>query len=425
MIETARESDIHVVSTEPLPDEPARLVTHSARVESTVVILAAELWMDLAATEALLKSLRQEKRKVFVEVSTIAQAKIAKSKKAAGIILSNICGGPFFEVEEAEELIAATSNLKIPLVVRIKNADLEKPFPAVDGVVIDLLETPVEAFQTRLGEKEITVLGTSHASKESAKTVKFVVEALSPETLCVELPPEGTELDVNLADAVKSSSAMMFATLINFANYQERMAQNVGSPLGADMQSAIDTAGEIGAEVVHIDRHPEVTLSRIWWASPFWQRALLFLTSLTLRWRKLPDENSIEALKIEPNLESVTQRFAKVLPAAKRVLIDERDLHMAQAIRDVDTDSLVAVVGLGHLKGIRNALKSGEEPESAEAISPSPLVPFYLRPGALVGLLTSRLTKHPTPLTLIGLFIIDVAVIAFGFALVIYWLFIV
>ena len=295
----------------------------------------------------------------------------------------------------------------------------------MDGVVIDLLETPVEAFQTRLGEKEITVVGTSHASKESARTVKFVVEALSPETICVELPPEGTELEVNLADAVKSSSAVMFATLINFANYQERMAEHVGSPLGADMQSALDSAAKTGARVIHIDRHPEVTLSRIWWVSPFWQRALLFLTSLTLRWRKLPDENSIEALKIEANLESVNQRFAQVLPAAKRVLIDERDHHMAQAIRDVDTDSLVAVVGLGHLKGIRNALKSGEEPESAEAISPSPLVPFYLRPGALVGLLTSKLIKHPSPLTLIGLFLIDVAVIAFGFALVIYWLLIV
>ena len=48
------------------------------------------------------------------------------------------------------------------------------------------------------------------------------------------------------------------------------------------------------------------------------------------------------------------------MPALKRVLIDERDGFLAQKIRDTPGDCLVAVVGAGHVAGMKRALQSDE-----------------------------------------------------------------
>jgi pheromone shutdown protein TraB len=47
------------------------------------------------------------------------------------------------------------------------------------------------------------------------------------------------------------------------------------------------------------------------------------------------------------------------MPRLKSVLIDERDAYMAETIRAAEGERIVAVVGAGHLGGIRAALEAG------------------------------------------------------------------
>jgi pheromone shutdown protein TraB len=51
--------------------------------------------------------------------------------------------------------------------------------------------------------------------------------------------------------------------------------------------------------------------------------------------------------------------FEREFPTAKRVLIDDRNLHMAKAIKKINEDyeNIVAVIGDGHVEGIRKLLE--------------------------------------------------------------------
>ena len=51
-----------------------------------------------------------------------------------------------------------------------------------------------------------------------------------------------------------------------------------------------------------------------------------------------------------------------------RVLIDERDAYLSQRIRETEGERIVAVVGAGHVEGMRAALQAGRETDLAVAV---------------------------------------------------------
>ena len=71
---------------------------------------------------------------------------------------------------------------------------------------------------------------------------------------------------------------------------------------------------------------------------------------------ELPAEQ-IESLKQQDILGGMLEELASYLPAVKRALIDERDEYLAARIFTANGDSIVAVVGAGHLQGIETRLR--------------------------------------------------------------------
>ena len=71
-----------------------------------------------------------------------------------------------------------------------------------------------------------------------------------------------------------------------------------------------------------------------------------------------------ELERFEEDESAFLQELAKDLPSVKRVLIDERNSHMAIAVRTLEArhGSVVAVVGEGHLEGLR-ALLADRSPD--------------------------------------------------------------
>jgi pheromone shutdown protein TraB len=62
--------------------------------------------------------------------------------------------------------------------------------------------------------------------------------------------------------------------------------------------------------------------------------------------------------KFEQNQGAFFDELAREFPAVKHVLIDERNEHMAKALRSLEAEhgSVVAVVGEGHIEGLRSLL---------------------------------------------------------------------
>ena len=55
-------------------------------------------------------------------------------------------------------------------------------------------------------------------------------------------------------------------------------------------------------------------------------------------------------------LTELMEELGRAYPDLKRVLIDERDGYLAQRIRETEGRRVVAVVGAGHVAGMRRAL---------------------------------------------------------------------
>jgi pheromone shutdown-related protein TraB len=69
--------------------------------------------------------------------------------------------------------------------------------------------------------------------------------------------------------------------------------------------------------------------------------------------------------------------LGEAMPELKKVLIDERDLFLAHKIREAPGKRVLAVVGAGHLEGIRKALLEYREVDLAELNRIPPVSPVW------------------------------------------------
>ena len=67
-------------------------------------------------------------------------------------------------------------------------------------------------------------------------------------------------------------------------------------------------------------------------------------------------EEKLEQLKKKDVLSELMSELGEAMPELKRVLIDERDIYLAEKIKMSAGTKLVAVVGAGHLEGIKKRI---------------------------------------------------------------------
>jgi pheromone shutdown-related protein TraB len=148
---------------------------------------------------------------------------------------------------------------------------------------------------------------------------------------------------------------------------QAQMGRETGVAPGAELLRAVQVADEIGAQVVLIDRDISITLKRGFGALGFWTRMKLFYhlwTELMTPASAEPGKLDVEALLKSDAITKMTEEFARVAPPIKTALIDERDEYMASHIAEQAAAGgpIVAVVGAGHLAGIKAKLTSATPP---------------------------------------------------------------
>lgn len=237
------------------------------------------------------------------------------------------------------------------------------------------------AMITRLlrGDKEILLVGTAHVSHESADLVREIIQAEKPDTVCVELCPARyqsmTQKDAwrntDIVKIIREKKAfVLFANLL-LSSFQRRVAKKLDIKPGQEVMNAIETANEVGAEIVTVDRDIRVTLSRAWRLLGLWDKMKLIM-ELVMSFGSLDDisEEEIEKMKNEDMLESILKEVGQSQPKLKEVLIDERDLFLAESIRKAPGSKIVAVVGAGHTPGIKEHFNDEEIDVAALTVLP-------------------------------------------------------
>ncbi|PIE70873.1 MAG: conjugal transfer protein TraB [Deltaproteobacteria bacterium] len=234
---------------------------------------------------------------------------------------------------------------------------------------------------TRLtaGDTTVTLIGTAHVSKESADTVQAVIEAEQPDTVCVELCNSRYEAirnpnrwqNMDIIKVIKEKKAFLLLSNLLLASFQKRIAEKFEIKPGQEMLTAIDTADRLGAKIHLADRDIQVTLSRTWRIMGFWEK-MKMMAQLVMSMGDTGSitEEDIERMKQEDVLETLLSDVGDAHPVLREILIDERDRYLTHQIRTAPGNHVVAIVGAGHVPGIRNYWNTEINPETLSTIPP-------------------------------------------------------
>jgi len=240
-----------------------------------------------------------------------------------------------------------------------------------------------------LGGKEIKLIGTAHVSRGSIDEVKKIISDDKPDMVCVELD-EGRYNTIaqndnwqklDLSKVFREGKGFLLIANLVLASFQRRLGNELGVKPGEEMIMAVQTANEMGLPFSLCDREVQTTLRRAWARCGLWSKSKLLASLLASAFttEKLSPEE-IENLKNRNELDGMMKELADYLPSVKETLIDERDRYLAAKIWSSlpaaeNTEAaagkkIVAVVGAGHMQGIKAHLEKlssgGENPDVSE-----------------------------------------------------------
>ncbi len=236
-------------------------------------------------------------------------------------------------------------------------------------------------FRHQFAEKSITVLGTAHVSKASADKVHELLSSGDFDGVAIELCPSRYNSLINpdslakmdLFQVFKEGKASMVIASLALGAYQQKMAEEFGIEPGAEMRIAIEQAEANNCQIHLIDREVGTTLKRVYANVPWWKKMGIIggLLGSVLSNEKVSEEE-IERLKEGDILETTFSQFAEEAKELYKPLIDERDQYMAarlqQIVAESDNQSILAVVGAGHLKGIEKYLTQAQQSTSNQQL---------------------------------------------------------
>lgn len=193
----------------------------------------------------------------------------------------------------------------------------------------------------------ITLLGVGHVF-DLGGAIRSEIHARRPNVVALELDPVRYEALLN-----RQRRAHGLSPLGLLAQFQIRIARQYGVEVGDEMVAAARAAQEVGSEVALIDQDSRLILRQVWRDMRFEERIRLLVSAVGgLLTRKERVEAELQRFyRDEPGF---LQQFAREMPTAKRILIDERDAAMARRLRELagSKGEVVAVVGEGHVDGL-------------------------------------------------------------------------
>ena len=227
--------------------------------------------------------------------------------------------------------------------------------------------------------KQILLIGTAHVSRESTELVKETIQAEKPDTVSVELCDSRYQSirqkdkwrDMNIIKVIREKKTFLLLSNLLLASFQKRIADKLDIKPGAEMIAAIESADACDAAIHLADRDIRVTLTRTWRVMGLWSKLkVIFQLALSLGNVEEVTEEDVEKMKQEDMLQSLLAEVEKSLPVLRSILIDERDQYLAQKIKNAPGDKIVAVVGAGHVPGIKTYWEKETDLTALDIIPP-------------------------------------------------------
>lgn len=246
------------------------------------------------------------------------------------------------------------------------------------------VQFPERVAHVRLDDKDVYLVGTAHISSDSVQDVRTTVEQVRPDAICIELCKARhqamTQADnwrkMDIVKVVRQKKAVFLLAQLILSSFYRRLGEKLGVQPGAEMIEGIRQAEATGAQLVLADRDIEITLKRVWGYLGFWSKLKLAVQLLGgIFTHEEIDASMIEQLKKQDQLEAVMAEFAGQYPEIKKRLIDERDTFLAEKIRTAPGKTVVAVVGAGHVEGIKSQIHQQNSLDELMQLPPKSIWP--------------------------------------------------
>ncbi|MDR1389778.1 MAG: TraB/GumN family protein [Treponema sp.] len=253
-----------------------------------------------------------------------------------------------------------------------------------------------------LGGREFILVGTAHISKESIAEVREAINSEKPDMVCVELDQGRYDAiskkdnwdRLDISKVLREGKGFLLIANLVLAGFQRRLGEDLGVSPGEEMKAALETAEELKIPCALCDREIKTTLRRAWGRCGLWNKSKLLASLVSSAFTKEKmAEADIEKLKSGGELDSMMNELALYLPGVKETLIDERDRYLAAKIWSAGGRRVLAVLGAGHLAGLKTHLeKIAQGGESADIADldeiPKPSIAARVLPWLIPVILT-------------------------------------
>lgn len=205
-----------------------------------------------------------------------------------------------------------------------------------------------------------------HTDLESVEHARETVRKERPSVVAVELDHERyTQLmnpeEFELEEARELTGDMARDFVQQLALLERNLGSLTGSGVGEEMMAAIEEGRSVGAKIALVDRPMKDTIASM---------MCVPLDEIYKIFNMLPDaskeieDGGVSALfallKEDGAIDQLMEQFREEFPNLTEVLIEQRDEYVAEALRFILNDvegTIVAVLGAGHIQGVKNALE--------------------------------------------------------------------
>lgn len=211
----------------------------------------------------------------------------------------------------------------------------------------------------------IVFVSVIHTDLESVEEARRIVRETKPDVVAVELDRDRYNQLMNPSDEgeiVSPFTGDMAQDLMQqLAILEKSLGEITGSDVGDEMLAAIEEGRAMGAKIALVDRPMMATVQALM------QVPVDEIYKLT---EMLPDATKdiedggatdlLAMLKEDGAVEDLIEQFRSEFPGLASVLIEQRDQYVAKALHYILNDvegRIVAVLGAGHIQGVKTALE--------------------------------------------------------------------
>lgn len=249
--------------------------------------------------------------------------------------------------------------------------------------------------------QRVFILGTAHVSESSIEDATLLVEHIAPKFVFLELCENRRNLLTDSKEEIMQTVDIrtvgkklvnrewdVFGLMLSHMIHKEAVRQGV-TP-GGEFRAAFDAAQVVNAEVILGDRPITTTLRRTYFGLSLRERLSFALGLVIDTLYPLDAEESkkfMEELREKQELiAEQMQKFSDEHPWICEAIINERDafmtLEMKKALHRLPEGDMVAIVGAGHVAGIKHnwakemTIQQIEDRRTFLAQCPDPKGPF-------------------------------------------------